>query len=332
MEYIARMANVSKATVSRVVNGKKDGVSEETRRRVQQLIEEYEYTPNLVARSMATARTKTIGVVIPDIENPFFPELVGSVERHLRGWGYTVMLCNTAPSSSLEAQGIRTLLAKQVDGIILISAQRQSKAGGQGVGKYGVPCVLLDRKNDSIDYNAGVFVDNERAFREAAELLLSHRNRRIAFIRGPAHFYTSQERFRGYLNALKKHGIALDESLLVSGNFSYQSGYRAVTTLYERKTEFTALIACNDMMAFGAMRALQDRGVSVPEQVEVVGCDNVQFCEMVDPPLTTVAQPTDEIGRRAAEVMVDLLAGGRAEKKDMWLEAHVVQRGSTRGQ
>lgn len=86
------------------------------------------------------------------------------------------------------------------------------------------------------------------------------------------------------------------------------------------------------MMAFGAMRALQDRGVSVPEQVEVVGCDNVQFCEMVDPPLTTVAQPTDEIGRRAAEVMVDLLAGGRAEKKDMWLEAHVVQRGSTRGQ
>lgn len=332
MEYIARMANVSKATVSRVVNGKKDGVSEETRRRVQQLIEEYEYTPNLVARSMATARTKTIGVVIPDIENPFFPELVGSVERHLRNWGYTVMLCNTSPSSSLEGPSIRTLLAKQVDGIILVSAQRQSRAADQGVGKYGVPCVLLDRKNDGIDYNVGIFVDNERAFQEATELLLQHRNRHIAFIRGPAHFYTSQERFRGYVNALRSHGLPLDENLLVSGNFGYQSGYEAVTTLLERKAEFTALMACNDMMAFGAMRALQDKGIAVPGQVEVVGCDNVQFCEMMDPPLTTVAQPTDEIGRRAAEVMMGLLAGSRAEKKDIWLEAHVVQRGSTRKQ
>lgn len=332
MEYIARMANVSKATVSRVVNGKKDGVGEETRRRVEKLIKEYEYTPNLVARSMTTACTKTIGVVIPDIENPFFPELVGSVERHLRNWGYTVMLCNTSPSSSLEVQSIRTLLAKQVDGIILISAQRQSKAAEQSVGKYGVPCVLLDRKNDSIDYNVGVFVDNERAFREATELLLRHRNQRIAFIRGPAHFYTSQERFRGYLNALKKYGITLDENLLVSGNFSYQSGYKAVTTLYERKTNFTALLACNDMMAFGAMRALQDRGISIPEQVEVVGCDNVQFCEMMDPPLTTVAQPTEEIGRQAAEVMVGLLSGEQTERKDIWLEAHMVQRGSTRKQ
>lgn len=330
MEYIARMANVSKATVSRVVNGKKDGVSDEVRQRVQRLIEEYEYTPNLMARSMVTARTKTIGVVVPDIENPFFSQLVGFVEKNLRNWGYTAMLCNTYPSSSLEVQGIRTMLAKQVDGIILVSAQRQTKAGELGIGKYGVPCVLLDRKNDSIDYNVGIFVDNERAFREAAETLLRRGNRRLAFLRGPAHFQTSQERFRGYLHALRKHGIGLDESLIVSGNFGYQSGYDAVVTLLERKAEFTALMASNDMMAFGALRALQEKGLSVPEQVEVLGCDNVRFCNMVYPTLSTVAQPIEEMGRLAAEMMMDLIAGNHAEKKDIWLEAHVVQRGSTR--
>lgn len=330
LEYIARMANVSKATVSRVVNGKKDGVSEETRRRVQRLIEEYGYTPNLMARSLVTTRTKTIGVVVPDIENPFFSQVVGCVEQNLRTRGYTTILCNTYPSSSLEAQSIRTLLAKQVDGIILVSAQRRSKAAGQGIGKYGVPCVLLDRKNDSIDYNVGIFVDNERAFREATEMLLRHGNRRIAFIRGPAHFHTSQERFKGYVTTLKKHGIPLDESLIVLGNFRSQSGYDAVMTLLERKAEFTALMACNDMMAFGALRALQERGLSVPKQVEVMGCDNVRFCNMVHPTLSTVAQPIEEIGRRAAEVMVDLLAGRRTEKEDIWLEAHVLQRGSTR--
>ena len=330
MEYIARMANVSKATVSRVVNGKKDGVSDEVRQRVQRLIEEYEYTPNLMARSMVTARTKTIGVVIPDIENPFFSQLVGFVEQHLRNWGYTAMLCNTYPSSSLEVQGIRTMLAKQVDGIILVSAQSQSKGREQGIGKYGVPCVLLDRKNPSIDYNVGIFVDNEGAFRRAAEMLLRHQNRRIAFIRGPAHFNTSQERFRGYVNALKKHGVTVDEDLIVSGNFGYQSGYDAVMTLLERKAEFTALMASNDMMAFGAMRALQERGFSIPEQVEVMGCDDIFFCNMIHPTLSTVAQPIDEMGRLAAEVMMDLIAGNHTEKKDIWLEAHMVERDSTR--
>lgn len=330
IEYIARMANVSKATVSRVVNNKAEGVGKETRARVQRLIDEYGYMPNLLARGMATSRTKTIGLVIPDIVNPFFPALVKAIEHYASRREYTVILCNTDSSSEKEQQCIATLIANRVDGVILATVLEEQKKMPYNFDKYNIPCVLIDRQNRGFDYGAGVFVDNEYAFYIAAELLIQHGNKRIAFIKGPTDLSTTRERLEGYRSALKQYGLQYDPALVVPGSFSYESGYEAICSLHNRGIPFSAVLAGNDMMAFGALRALRDHGRFVPDEVEVVGFDNIQFSEMVDPPLTTLEQPLYEMGRKAAETMLALIEGRRLTETNIRMEAKLVVRQSTR--
>ena len=207
MEYIARMANVSKATVSRVVNGKTEGVGKETRERIQRIIEEYGYTPNLVARGMATSHSKTIGLVIPNITNPFFPDLIRSLQIPLQAYGYTVMLCDTDSSRQIEENILKTLQAKRVDGIILATVQEEGRHSQETV-RLDVPCVLIDRKSNVIDYDVGIFMDNEFAFWSATNLILRHGNRRIAFIKGPDDLSTTKERLLGFQSAMKQYGGA----------------------------------------------------------------------------------------------------------------------------
>lgn len=331
IEYIARMANVSKATVSRVINNKAEGVGKETRARVQQLIDEYGYMPNLLARGIATSHTKTIGLVIPDIANPFFPALVKAIENYASRREYTVILCNTDSSAEKEQQCISTLIANRVDGVILATVLEEEKKMPYDFEKYGIPCVLIDRRTKGVDYSAGVFVDNEYAFYIAAELLIKHGNQRIAFIKGPSNLSTTRERLEGYCSALKQYKIPYDPALVVPGSFSYESGYEAVRSLYDRGVPFSAILAGNDVMAFGALRALRDIGRHVPEDVEVVGFDNIQFSEMVDPPLTTLEQPLYEMGRKAAETALALIEGRRLTEANIRMEAKLVVRRSTRG-
>lgn len=330
MEYIARMANVSKATVSRVVNDKDEGVSEETRARIKKLIEEYGYTPNMVARGMATSRSRTIGLVIPDITNPYFTEMVQSVDLHLQSKGYTVMLCSTNSNPASERKSIQTLLAKRVDGIILTTVQQERQPGGETPVKLDVPCVLIDRKSNIIDYDVGIFVDNEYAFYRATSLLIEHGDRRIAFLKGPDEVSSSKERFRGYQSALKQYGIPLDETLLVPGNFDLESGYNGVMALHRSGTPFAGIVSSNDMMALGALQALRELGISVPGQVEVIGCDNIIFCDISSPSLSTIRRPFGEIGRKAAEVMLDLIAGNKVKKQNIQFDADLILRDSTR--
>lgn len=330
MEYIARMANVSKATVSRVVNDKDEGVSEETRARIKKLIEEYGYTPNMVARGMATSRSRTIGLVIPDITNPYFTEMVQSVDLHLQSKGYTVMLCSTNSNPASERKSIQTLLAKRVDGIILTTVQQERQPGGETPVKLDVPCVLIDRKSNMIDYDVGIFVDNEYAFYRATSLLIEHGDRRIAFLKGPDEVSSSKERFRGYQSALKQYGIPLDETLLVPGNFDLESGYNGVMALHRSGTPFAGIVSSNDMMALGALQALRELGISVPGQVEVIGCDNIIFCDISSPSLSTIRRPFGEIGRKAAEVMLDLIAGNKVKKQNIQFDADLILRDSTR--
>lgn len=332
MEHIARIANVSKATVSRVVNGKTDGVGEETRLRVQQVIDEYGYVPNLAARGMATSRSKTIGLVVPDMGNPFFPELVCAVEAHLRSCGYTVMICNTSSSAAIEEQSIRELLARRMDGIILATVQEEKQKKSEPVLKLDVPCVLIDRKSNVIDYDAGVFSDNEFAFFKMTSILLSHGNRRIAFIKGPQELSATKERLQGYFSALKQRGVPIDEALLVPGNFDFRSGYEAIMSLREKGTAFSAVVSGNDMMALGAMRALEELNIAVPDEVEVAGCDNIFASGVVHPSLTTIQQPLEKIGRKAAELVLDLIAGKTVQEKNVRFEADIILRDSTRCQ
>lgn len=330
IDYIAKMAGVSKATVSRVINNKAKGVSNETRKRVKQVIEEYMYEPNLMARGVATARTKIIGLVIPDISNPFFPALVKAVEHRARENGYTVMLFNTDSSAEIEKKCVSVLIANRVDGVILDTVLQEREKNTYNLDKYGIPCVLIDRQTKAVNYNAGVFVDNVYAFYNATEYLIRHGNQRIVLIKGPDNLSTTRERQEGYRLALERHQIPEYPELVVSGGFTYKCGYDAVMSLCKKSIPFTAILASNDMMAFGALRALAELGRAVPEEVEVVGFDNIHFSEIISPSLTTFEQPLEEMGNKATDVLITLMEGKKLTETRIMLEATMIKRGSTR--
>lgn len=327
---IARMAGVSKATVSRVLNNKTEGVGEETRNRVQLLIDNLEYRPNLLARGIATSKSKTIGLIIPDITNPFFPQLIQAVESYSHENGYTVIFGNTDFSLEKEQEYIATFVAKGVDGVILTSTIDNPGIIHERLKKYNVPCVLLDRTVKSMEYGAGVFADNEYAQYCACEYLISHGNRHIAFISGPADISTAKERIDGYASALVQYGIAFDRQLIRYGNYTMCSGYDAICDLCENKVPFTAVLAANDIMAIGAMKALREHGYSIPRDIELIGFDNIQFAEMTDPPLTTIQQPTYEMGREATKLLLMLIDGKIAPEKHIRLQPKLILRATTR--
>ncbi len=328
IDDIARIAHVSKATISRVLNDKK-GVGAETRVRVKQIIDELEYKPNLLARGIATAKTKTIGVIIPDITNPFFPALIKSIEDYFSKKNYTVILCNTDSNSEKEMQSISTCIAKRVDGVLLASSVDEPSQMHSLLKKYNLPCVLIDRGVQGFDADARVFVDNEYSVFLATSQLIKSGNRQIAFISGPAAISTSRERINGYLEALKQFNIPFDENLLYYGDYTMESGYRAVECLIQ-KQPFPALIAANDVMAIGAIKKLKQLKLRIPEDVEIIGYDNIQISELVEPTLSTVEQPVYAVGQTASEILLSIINGVTIKERSIRMEAHLILRESTR--
>lgn len=330
IDDIARLANVSKTTVSRVINEQPEGVGPATRARVLKIIDEYDYRPNLLARGVVTSKTRTLGFIIPDITNPFFPELFKSVEDYAAEQGYTVILCNTDSSFEKEEKAISTLIAKRVDGVLLSSMIGNQQSIQERFEKYNIPCVLLDRCTDQPGHGAGVYIDNEYALFIATKHLIVNGNREIAFISGPDSLPTSKERLEGYRGALSAYHIPFHTNLMISGSFSMESGYRAITQLIQQKTAFTAVLAGNDMIAIGALKALKDLGLSVPEQVEVIGFDNIRLSGMTEPALTTISQPIHRLGREAVKILISLTGGQQPMLKSIKLEPRLILRDSTK--
>lgn len=330
IEDIARMAHVSKATVSRVINDKSQGVGKETRQRVQRIINDVEYNPSLLARSIVTSKTKTLGLIIPDITNPFFPELVKAVEDYASQNGYTVILGNTDFSQQKEEICISTFIAKGIDGVILTSTVDEPSKIHNRLKKYNVPCVLLDRSLKSMEYDAGVFLDNKHSLFIATEYLIQHDNRKIVLISGPVSLSTSKERVDGYTQALKQYGIPIDERLLKYGNYTLESGFMAINDLQAEGISFTAILACNDVMAIGAIKALKQSGRKIPDEIEVIGFDNIKICNMLEPILTTIEQPIYELGQKATELLLMLIDGKKLRKKNFRLQAKLILRETTR--
>ena len=211
MEDIARMAGVSKATVSRVVNGIEQGVGPETRRRVLQIVKETNYRSYSLP---SQNQSKTLGLIIPDIINPFFGELVKAIEGEATEQGYTVLLGNTDFSMEKEERYLSIFLAKRVDGIILVTTAQTAGEHYQRLKKYSVPCVLVDRMLAGAEYTAGIFVDNSYALFMACSLLIQHRNEKIALISGPRNISTSVERIQGYRDALEQYRLPFEERLI----------------------------------------------------------------------------------------------------------------------
>ena len=330
MEYIARMANVSKATVSRVINNKTDGVGEATRTHVLEILEQFNYKVPYDHPCEQRGKSKTIGVIIPDITNPFFSELVKVIDEYASSLGYILLLCNTNSSAIKEDKCITALTAQKVDGVILVSTVGDQVKGCELLKKYNIPYVLLDRKTKNALENASVYLDNEYAMFKATDYLIKNGNKNIAIFLGPSYLSASEERLEGYKNALENHNIEYDKKLVIWGDFTYQSGYNSTIYLKETGREFTAILAASDIMAIGALNALDYLQLRVPQDIEVVGFDNIPMSEMVQPALTTLAQPIKDLGEKAVGILIETIETGSARVSNIRLEAKLIIRQSTK--
>lgn len=330
---IAREAGVSLATVSRVLNDKSEGVGAETRSRIKEIMERLEYEPCGVARGLATGKSRSVGLVVPDIADPFYPLLIKGAEDELRRRGYGLFLCDSDLSIDKEKEHVRILLEKRVDGVILDSTLSDCDCQLDLLEKRAVPYVLLDRAIETRSLAAGVYADNREGARIATAYLLDGGARRLLFIDGPAGLAPSKLRRAGVADAFKEKGMDPTMLLDAYGDYSTGSGEVAIDELLGSsgtRPPFEAVFASNDRMAIGAMRALKRRGFRVPEDIEIIGFDDIELSALVDPPLTTIAQPAAEMGRRSAELLLCLAEGNKPVRTVVMLEPTLVVRGTTR--
>jgi LacI family transcriptional regulator len=305
---VARQAKVSVGTVSNVLAGSAT-VRPELRRRVEEAMRGLDYHPNQIARSLKTRQTKTLGMVISDITNPFFPQVVRGAEDAAMESGYLLITLNTDDNPERERRALSMLRARMVDGLLLtVAATREDMKHVEQFRASGLPIVCLDRKVPHIPLDL-VSSDNARGARMCMQHLLSRGHRRIGYLSGTVGLFTAETRLAGFQKALDEAGITSEPRLVRHGDFRLDSGYRLAKEMLLEHDPPTALFASNAMMGFGALKAIHELGLRCPEDVALAMFDDVPFGDVIQPRLTVVAQPAYEIGRVGAELLIARLEG-----------------------
>jgi LacI family transcriptional regulator len=327
MKDVAKMAQVSVSTVSHVLNGTRR-VSEETRNTVLAIIAELGYQPNLLAKGLKTQRTFTVGLLISDIQNPFFTSVVRGIEDVALSRGYHLFLCNTDEDADREDEYLRELAKKQVDGLIVASAApRQNHALRLKI--QGIPFVFMDREVERVEADV-VRVDNYLGMKLIADHLVGLGHRRIGMISGPLDKASGHERYCGLRTALASLGVDLEDSLVRFGDFKSSSGRVGARALLGIPSPPTALVTANNQMTLGALLEMQQMGFRVPEDISVVGFDDAEWAPLASPPLTALGQPTYEMGEKAMGLLLSRLeGGGEKEPERVLLEPWLTVRKST---
>jgi DNA-binding LacI/PurR family transcriptional regulator len=323
---IAQAVGCSISTVSRVIN-ERDGVDPRTRARVLEVIDRMDFTPNLTARGLRVKRGRLIGVAIPTSTVGAFSVIVQFALEAAYSRGYNIVLVNSHEDPDLEETLINSLLRREINGVMLTRVSDESKIVTK-IANRNIPIVVIDRAF-AHERVSNVVLDNQRAGAMAAEHLLSLGHTRIACVTGPLKIGLSRERLKGFQAALAEGGVILPPSHLFEGNFLYDAGVRGVQALAERGAEYSALWAMNDLMGFGAMRALQERGLRVPQDVSVLGMDDLEIAEMVTPPLTTIHYPIKELVERAMELLISQIGSRESRSQTIVLDPRLTIRRST---
>ncbi|ASS65866.1 MULTISPECIES: catabolite control protein A [unclassified Paenibacillus] len=323
---VAREAGVSMATVSRVVNNNPN-VKPQTRKKVYEAIERLGYRPNAVARGLASKKTTTVGVVIPDISNSNFAEVARGIEDIANMYHYNIILCNADKRKDKEIRVINTLLEKQVDGLLFMGGA-VTEEHLQAFKTANVPVVLC-ATTDEQGTIASVDIDHEDAAHDAVKHLLDQGHADIAMIGGtlqdPSNGYA---RFHGYKRALEENGIAYNEDNVRIGNYRYESGVEAMNHFLAKDKLPTAVFAATDEMAIGAIHAIQDKGFKVPQDISVISVDNSRMASMVRPQLSAVAQPMYDIGAVSMRLLTKLMKKEPVEQAKVILPHELVKRQS----
>lgn len=322
IQEVAQRARVSTATVSRTINNP-SLVDPKTAQKVWKAIKELRYFPNTQARSLVSGRSRILGLIVSDITNPFFPELIQGFEDVAIRNGYEILVSSTNYNSTRMALCARRMLERMVEGVAIMTSEMDSHLIEQ-LADRNVPMVFLDVgipgqgvHNVGVDYAMGVG--------EAVEHLLALDHRRIGFISGPLALKSARIRRSAFLRLLRTHGIDRDKRLVEEGDHTVDGGLAAMTRMLESQCAPTALLASNDLTAIGVMRAVRRAGLSVPQDISIVGFDDIHLAEFTEPPLTTVRLSRKELAEHAFQALVS----GGGEEADVLVETHLVIREST---
>lgn len=326
MHDIARHAKVSLGTVSNVINGNVR-VRDPLKRRVLQAVAELGYQPSQLARGLRRDSSNMIGMIIPDVTNPFFPAIVRAAEDIAYSNIYRLVLCNSDNDPDKEASYLNELQSYLPAGLLLIPAVESRLKQPPVRNGRQTPTVCIDRKPQGWKGDV-VKTGNEAGAYSAVHHLIDHGHSRIGMLAGPSHLANAKERLKGFRRALKEAGVEIPTSYVQTGNLDRQSGFEAALRVLRLPLRPTAIFAANDLMAMGALLAVRELGLHCPEDVSVVGFDNLDVVELLMPPLTTVQQPAYKLGATAAELLLQRIAGVTGPAREIVLDTELVRRAS----
>lgn len=328
---IAEKADLSVSTVSRILNDKADqySISGKSKRLVLKIANELDYKPNALARALRLKKTLSLGLIVPDISNPFFAYVTRSIQRTAHQLGYSVIVCDTDENQELEIEHINLLRSKGIDGLIMMPAG-QSCDHLKVLDQEGLPLVLLDRYFEELDTHC-VLVDNYNGALNATEHLIEHGHTRIAVNQGLPFSSTNKDRIKGYEAALNRHEISIERSLIVGEDFREESGYRAAKCILTMEEPPSAIFALSDLITLGTYKAIYEADLKIPDDISLVSFDDVDFSPYLASPLTAVAQPRQAMGEAAVRILVDLMEDDTESDgkiKHNVLQPNLIVRGS----
>ncbi len=309
---VAKLAGVSSATVSHVLN-KTRYVSPEVTRLVEDALTATNYKTSSIAKALRKNKTNTIGVMIPDISNPFFATIIKNIESTLNAHGYNIILSHSSDEPAKEKNLLEMLMTWSIDGLIIAPASTS-----YDYTQIKCPTIIVDRKPENQKY-CGVFTDNREILRLAVQRLIDKNHRKIGFISGYPRFSTTLDRLEGYLDALKNNSIAVNREYILQGDTNPESGYALIRLLLEQ-TDVTAVMIANNRMAIGAMRYLLEHRIPVPQRLAVIAYADYEWSTITNPPLSCIAQPMAEIGTTAAQMLLD-----KVENRNLLPDQIIVQ-------
>jgi len=329
---LAEVLGLSITTISRVLNGKakRYRISSQTQQRVLQVAKDYNYVPNKLARGLKLARTETLGLIIPDISNPFFADIAQSIEKEARAKGYMLILCDSREDQGVEEELISLLLSHKVDGIIIAPVGTDYKHIIHTY-KSGMPLVMVDRCLPDIGLPF-ITSDNYQGGIDAVNYMISMGHRKIACIQGIPKSRPTIERIRGYRDALRSNGIPIDNSLIVGDNYSTVNGYNQTRILFSMENPPTAIFALSNLIGLGVIKAVEEIGLSIPEDISLIAFDEQPYSAFLGTPMTTIDQKKNEMGQLAVDVLLKYIGDKEYQGKvvNMTLKTILIIRDSVK--
>ncbi len=323
IKQVANMAGVSTATVSKYLNGIR--VKDFNKEAIENAITKLEYKRNPTARSLRIHKSMTIGVLIPELDNLFSTSIISIIENIIIKKGYSTIICDYKSDRELEIKKLNFLLDKLVDGIIIMPIYLTKK----DIENIDIPIVFIDRRINDVDANC-VIIDNEKAAFDATKYLINNGHKDIGVILGPRNVYTSKERFKGYEKAMKEHDIEIKEQYVIHGDYDIKTGHDAAISMMKMNKIPTAIFATNYEITLGVIIALNEMNINVPEEVSLVGFDNLEMARVVRPKVTIVTQPIEEIGKRIAQTILRAIETQNREKQCIKLDTELVIQDSVK--